>query len=141
MSNITFAETAFSQYLYWQTQDKRTLKKINRLLQSIDRDGPLNGIGKPEILKYLGGNYSRRIDEQNRLIYTIQRIRSSSKRAKGTTRTKRGDSLGHKKKGRQRDLLCRPFDVSRTHIYHHHRCGVTADPFIDTSIEFYLTKK
>ena len=71
MSNITFTETAFSQYLYWQTQDKRTLKKINRLLQSIDRDGPLNGIGKPEILKYLDGNYSRRIDEQNRLIYTI----------------------------------------------------------------------
>ena len=51
MSNITFTETAFSQYLYWQTQDKRTLKKINRLLQSIDRDGALNGIGKPEILK------------------------------------------------------------------------------------------
>ena len=71
MSNITFTETAFSQYLYWQTQDKRTLKKINRLLQSIDRDGPLNGIGKPEILKNLDGNYSRRIDEQNRLIYTI----------------------------------------------------------------------
>lgn len=70
MSNITFTETAFSQYLYWQAQDKRTLKKINRLLQSIDRDGPLNGIGKPEILKYLGGNYSR-IDEQNRLIYSI----------------------------------------------------------------------
>ena len=44
MSNITFTETAFSQYLYWQTQDKRTLKKINRILQSIDRDGPLNGI-------------------------------------------------------------------------------------------------
>ena len=71
MSNITFTETAFSQYLYWQTQDKRTLKKINRLLQSIDRDGALNGIGKPEILKYLGDNYSRRIDEQNRLIYSI----------------------------------------------------------------------
>ena len=71
MSNITFTETAFSQYLYWQTQDKRTLKKINQLLQSIDRDGPLNGIGKPEILKYLGDNYSRRIDEQNRLIYSI----------------------------------------------------------------------
>ena len=71
MSNITFTETAFSQYLYWQAQDKRTLKKINRLLQSIDRDGSLNGIGKPEILKYLGGNYSRRIDVQNRLIYTI----------------------------------------------------------------------
>ena len=39
------------------------------------------------------------------------------------------------------NLLRRPFDVSRTHMYHHHRCGITADPFIDTSIEFYLTKK
>lgn len=71
MSRITFTETAFAQYLYWQTQDKRTLKKINRLLQSIDRDGALNGIGKPELLKHLGGDYSRRIDEQNRLVYTM----------------------------------------------------------------------
>lgn len=71
MSKITFTETAFAQYLYWQTQDKRTLKKINRLLQSIDRDGALNGIGKPELLKHLGGDYSRRIDEQNRLIYMM----------------------------------------------------------------------
>ena len=71
MSKITFTETAFAQYLYWQTQDKRTLKKINRLLQSIDRDGALNGIGKPELLKHLGGDYSRRIYEQNRLIYKM----------------------------------------------------------------------
>ena len=71
MSKITFTETAFAQYLYWQTQDKRTRKKINRLLQSIDRDGALNGIGKPELLKHLGGDYSRRIDEQNRLVYTM----------------------------------------------------------------------
>ncbi len=71
MSKITFTETAFTQYLYWQTQDKRTLKKINQLLRSIDRDGALNGIGKPERLKHLGGDYSRRIDEQNRLVYQI----------------------------------------------------------------------
>lgn len=71
MSEITFTETAFTQYLYWQTQDKRTLKKINQLLRSIDRDGALNGIGKPECLKHLGGDYSRRIDEQNRLVYQI----------------------------------------------------------------------
>ena len=45
MSKITFTETAFSQYLYGQTQDKRTLKEINQLLQSIDRDGALGGIG------------------------------------------------------------------------------------------------
>ena len=71
MSKITFPETAFTQYLYWQTQDKRTLKKINQLLRSIDRDGALNGIGKPERLKHLGGDYSRRIDEQNRLVYQM----------------------------------------------------------------------
>ena len=72
MSNITFTEPAFAQYLYWQTQDKRMLKKINQLLQSIDRDGVLNGLGKPEVLKHLGGDFSRRIDEQNRLVYTVE---------------------------------------------------------------------
>ena len=72
MSNITFTEPAFAQYLYWQTQDERTLKKINQLLQSIDRDGVLNGLGKPEVLKHLGGDFSRRIDEQNRLVYTVE---------------------------------------------------------------------
>lgn len=72
MSNITFTEPAFAQYLYWQTQDKRTLKKINQLLQSIDQDGVLNGLGKPEVLKHLGGDFSRRIDEQNRLVYTVE---------------------------------------------------------------------
>ena len=71
MRKITFTETAFAQYLYWQTQDRRTLKKINQLLQSIDRDGALNGIGKSELLKHLGGDYSRRIDEQNRLVYAM----------------------------------------------------------------------
>lgn len=72
MSNITFTEPAFAPYLYWQTQDKRTLKKINQLLQSIDRDGVLNGLGKSEVLKHLGGDFSRRIDEQNRLVYTVE---------------------------------------------------------------------
>ena len=72
MSNITFTEPAFAQYLYGQTQDTRTLKKINQLLQSIDRDGVLNGLGKPEVLKHLGGDFSRRIDEQNRLVYTVE---------------------------------------------------------------------
>ena len=72
MRKITFTETAFAQYLYWQTQDRRTLKKINQLLQSIDRNGAsLNGIGKPELLRHLGGDYSRRIDEQNRLVYAM----------------------------------------------------------------------
>ena len=59
------------EYLYWQQQDKKTLKKINELLQSIDRDGPLKGLGKPEVLKHRPNSYSRRIDEKNRLVYEI----------------------------------------------------------------------
>lgn len=64
---ITFAEDGWSEYLYWQTQDKKIVKKINQLLQSIERDGALQGIGKPEPLKYgKSGSFSRRIDEANR---------------------------------------------------------------------------
>jgi len=70
---ITFAEDGWSEYLYWQTQDKKTLKRINQLLQSIERDGVLEGIGKPEPLKYRPG-YSRRIDDCNRLIYDIDEL-------------------------------------------------------------------
>ena len=69
---ITFAEDGWSEYLYWQTQDKKVLRKINQLLQSIERDGALQGIGKPEMLKYgKSGSLSRRIDEANRLVYEI----------------------------------------------------------------------
>lgn len=64
-------ESAWSDYLYWQTQDKRTLKKINALIQDIERNG-YAGIGKPEPLRGdWSGFYSRRIDECNRLIYRI----------------------------------------------------------------------
>ena len=45
---ITFAEDGWSEYLYWQTQNNKTVKKINQLLQSIERDGVLQGIGKPD---------------------------------------------------------------------------------------------
>lgn len=69
MSKIVFTEIGFSQYVYWQGQDKKTLKRINRLLQSIRRDGVLEGEGKPEKLKHKEGEYSRRIDEKNRLVY------------------------------------------------------------------------
>lgn len=63
---------AWEDYLYWQMQGKKTLKKINQLLQDIDRNG-YTGIGKPEPLKgNLQGYWSRRIDETNRLIYRIK---------------------------------------------------------------------
>lgn len=72
MSNITFTEKAFGEYLYWQSQDKKTLKRINSLLKDISRN-PYKGIGKPEGLKdNLSGYWSRRIDDKNRLIYRIK---------------------------------------------------------------------
>ena len=64
-------DKAWEEYLYWQTQDKKTLKKINRLLTDIDRNG-YNCIGKPEPLKAnLSGYWSVRIDEQNRIVFRI----------------------------------------------------------------------
>lgn len=71
MSKITFTEKAFEEYLYWQSQDKKTLKRINALLRDISRS-PFDGIGKPEGLKEnLSGYWSRRIDETNRLVYRV----------------------------------------------------------------------
>lgn len=70
MRKVWFDE-AWEDYLYWQSQDKKTIKRINQLLQDIDRNG-YNGIGKPELLKgELSGFASRRIDETNRLVYRI----------------------------------------------------------------------
>ena len=69
--NIGFAGDGWAEYLYWQQQDKKTLKRINELLKSIDREGPLEGIGKPERLKARPNSYSRRIDDKNRLVYEI----------------------------------------------------------------------
>lgn len=67
-----FSADAWSEYLYWQAQDRRTLKRINDLLQDISRGG-YQGIGKPEPLKGdLSGYWSRRIDDKNRLVYRIQ---------------------------------------------------------------------
>lgn len=64
-------DDAWEDYLYWQTQDKKTLKKINALIKDIDRNG-YDGIGKPEPLTGdLAGYWSRRIDEKNRLVYKI----------------------------------------------------------------------
>ena len=69
--NILWDEKAWLEYLYWQTQDKKTLKRINNMLQDINRNG-YNCIGKPEPLKgELTGWWSVRIDEKNRLIFKI----------------------------------------------------------------------
>ena len=70
MNNKLWTDDGWADYLYWQSQDKRTLKRINELIKDIERNGVLNGIGKPEALKYRKG-FSRRIDETNRLVYTI----------------------------------------------------------------------
>ena len=71
MSKIVFFELAWEQYQYWQNQDKKFIKKLNKLLTDIDRNGN-SGIGHPEPLKgNLSGWWSREIDEKNRLIYKI----------------------------------------------------------------------
>lgn len=70
--NIMFTHNAFADYQYLQQQDKKLLKRINMLIKSIQRDGALEGIGKPEKLKgNLAGFYSRRIDIEHHLVYTI----------------------------------------------------------------------
>ena len=69
--NITFSPDAWADYLYWQTEDKKTLKRINKLLQELQRDGATRGIGKAERLRYADG-MSKRIDDKNRLIYTME---------------------------------------------------------------------
>ena len=68
-SKLVWTNAAWSDYLYWQVQDKKTLKRINLLIKDAMRD-PVDGIGKPEALKEsLTGLYSRRIDAVNRLVY------------------------------------------------------------------------
>lgn len=69
--NIIFTEKAWTEYMDWQIEDKKTLKRINLLIQDIQRNG-YEGIGKPEPLRYdLNGYWSRRINETDRLVYRI----------------------------------------------------------------------
>lgn len=75
MNDFTFTQEGFQDYLYWQRQDKKTLKKINALLEDIKRNGAMQGIGKPEKLKNRP-DYSRRIDEVNRLVYEIDELQN-----------------------------------------------------------------
>lgn len=70
MHKIWFDE-AWIDYIYWQTQDKKTLKRINNLIKDTERN-PFEGIGKPEPLKGdLSGFWSRHIDDTNRFVYRI----------------------------------------------------------------------
>lgn len=71
MRKLAWGSKAWQDYLYWQSQDKKTLKRINRLIQDT-MSNPFEGIGKPEPLKKnLSGFWSRRIDETNRLVYIV----------------------------------------------------------------------
>lgn len=70
MNNLNFAPIAWDEYLYWQMQDKKTLRRINQLLKDIQRNH-FEGIGKPEPLKHKDGFWSRRIDDKNRLVYSV----------------------------------------------------------------------
>ena len=66
-----WTDAAWDDYLYWQRQDRKTLHRINKLLMDIDRNG-YHGIGKPEALHAdLSGYWSRRIDDDNRIVYKI----------------------------------------------------------------------
>lgn len=68
---LTWTDEVWSDYLYWQSQDKKTLKRINKLIEAAKRS-PFGGIGKPEPLKEnLSGFWSRRIDDTNRLVYAV----------------------------------------------------------------------
>lgn len=69
--NLAWTDEAWQDYLYWQSQDKKTVRRINRLLAEVKRE-PFQGIGKPEPLREnLSGFWSRRIDDTNRLVYTV----------------------------------------------------------------------
>lgn len=77
MNDLTFDSEGWNDYLYWQMQDRKTLKKVNSLIADIKRNGALQGIGKPELLKHdKSGLYSRRIDEANRLVYGIDKAQN-----------------------------------------------------------------
>ena len=70
---IQWGIDAWNDYIYWQTQDRKTLKRINLLIKDISRS-PFEGLGKPEPLKgTLTGFWSRRIDEENRLVYVVEK--------------------------------------------------------------------
>ncbi len=69
---LIFSDLAWEDYLYWQQTDARTVKRVNELIRDIQRNGN-TGIGKPEPLKHaLAGYWSRRIDQEHRIVYRIE---------------------------------------------------------------------
>jgi len=68
---VVFTPNGWEDYTYWFSSDRATLKRINRLIDDIRRD-PFEGIGKPEQLRHaLAGAWSRRIDDEHRLVYLV----------------------------------------------------------------------
>ncbi|APZ33849.1 Txe/YoeB family addiction module toxin [Microbacterium aurum] len=68
---LVFDPNGWEDYVYWQTQDRKTVRRVNALIADILRD-PFDGIGKPEPLRHvLAGAWSRRIDDKNRLVYYV----------------------------------------------------------------------
>jgi len=71
IDRLSFDDSAWEQYLYWQDNDKKMLKRINSLIKDIKRN-PIDGIGNPEPLKHnWSGFWSRRIDHEHRLVYQV----------------------------------------------------------------------
>lgn len=70
---FSWKDEAWNEYVAWQNEDKKTLKRINKLIKSIQRDGYNKGLGKPEPLKHnLSGVWSRRINDTDRLVYILE---------------------------------------------------------------------
>jgi toxin YoeB len=70
--SLAWTSEGWEDYVWWQSQDRKTLRRINAIIADILRDNPFEGIGKPEPLKHaLAGAWSRRIDEAHRLVYLV----------------------------------------------------------------------
>ena len=70
--NLQWTPDGWADYVYWQTEDRKTLRRINKLIKDMLRT-PFQGIGKPEPLRYdLAEDWSRRIDDANRIVYAVK---------------------------------------------------------------------
>ena len=94
--NKIFSDIAWEHYLYWQSEDKKILRKVNELIRAIERNGN-EGLGKPEPLKHeLSGYWSRRITEVHRLIYSIDDENIYIASCKGLTGIRSSDNSDKK---------------------------------------------